>query len=71
MSESECCGTFVNHVFILCITVGLYLNIPAPAHRVLYEIAIVPVSQGLQELAPSVLIVFPSQNTHDVLLAGK
>jgi hypothetical protein len=39
--------------------------------EVLSAFANVAVSQGVQELAPSLLIVFPSQGIQDVSSAGK
>jgi hypothetical protein len=60
--------------YVNIFTIGLLYTIPNNRNvpqEVLSAFANVLVWQGVQELAPSVLIVFPSQGKQDVSLAGK
>ena len=60
--------------YVNIFTIGLLYTIPNNRNvpqEDFSAFATAPVPQGVQELAPSVLIVFPSQGTQDVSSAGK
>jgi hypothetical protein len=63
-------STFAEHqmrVEKITFLFNIYLNVP---HSVLISLATLPAAQGVQELAPSVLTVFPSQRLQNVLFSG-